>query len=628
MTTSRFHSLAVVILLLAGALLYGHTLSFPFVFDDHIYLVENPLVRSIQSFAFNGDFVEFSTLSKRMGLDPDISTNMILRPVTYFTFYVNYIADGMKPRGFRAVNIVIHCANAVLVFWVLLNLLHRSRKSGSLTAASESFIAFLAALLFLAHPLQIESVTYIVQRFTSLSAFFYLFTLLTYQIAWSSANATTAAFFRWTSVLGMIVGLFTKESLFTLPIMLLLLDWLVVGIPLKVVWKRTLPYFLCLPVIPALILLTSWAQQSGNASVAAALNITNPYPDPNYQYHYALTQLSVVLTYLRLALLPVGLNLDWQYPLSQSLFHWRVVGSIAMITGIVGGAWFSYARRPEDARRSLIFVSVLWFFVTLADSSSVIPLPDLMVEHRCYIATIGAFAALACGVDLARTWLAERSVLRHLTPACAGVWVLALMAATVARNEVWRSEITNWSDAAAKSPGKFRPVMNLGVARCEQGKPYEGMACFRKALQIEPALISAYENLSTMENTVRNFPEALLVSQVGLKYAPQSVKLHYNKAVAYDGLKQTEKSIEWFKRTIQLNTSHKQSHLALGVLYTNRKQYDHALKHYKIAASLPTFREFDAQLRFNITQIESLIRKTAGPAVAVSPATPPRNGAQ
>ncbi|MCX6907680.1 MAG: hypothetical protein NTY01_06515 [Verrucomicrobia bacterium] len=618
MSESRFHSIAVVVLIVLGVLLYGHTLSFPFVFDDHIYLVDNPLVKDGHSFVLNGDFVAFSTLSKRLGLDPDISTNMILRPVTYLTFYINYVIDGMKPRGFRAVNIAIHCANAVLLFMVLLHLLSGSRKSGSLTAVSEGFIAFLAALLFLVHPLQTESVTYIVQRFTSLSAFFFLFTILTYLIACSSANKTTTAFFRWTSIVGLIVGMLTKESLFAVPLILVVLDWLVMGIPLKIVLRRTIPYFLCLPIIPALILATSWAQHSGNASVAAALNITNPYSDANYQYHYALTQLSAVLSYLWLVLFPAGLNLDWQYPLSKSLLEMRVIGSVMGIVGIVGGAWFWYYRRQEDARRSLFFASVLWYFVTLADSSSVIPLPDVMVEHRCYIATIGALTALACCVDMVRTWFAERRGVQYVVPACAGVWALVLMVATVARNEVWRSEVANWTDAATKSPKKFRPLMNLGVAYCEQGKQKEGMVCFRKALQIEPTLIGGYENLATMENTMGNFAEALLVAQVGLKYAPQSCKLHFNKAVAYNGLGQTQKGIEWLKKAIALSPTHKQSHLALGIIYTDLKQYDDALKHYRIAASLPTFREFDSQLRFNIAQIERLVQQRAGPPVAMS----------
>ncbi|MBI5819255.1 MAG: tetratricopeptide repeat protein [Verrucomicrobia bacterium] len=618
MINLRFPSIAIGILVATGVLLYGYTLPFPFIFDDHVYLVDNPLVKDAHSFVYNGDFVAFSTYSRRLGLDPDLSTNFILRPVTYLTFYINYVIDGMKPRGFRAVNIAIHCANAALLFMILLHLLRASRKSGSLTAVSEGFISFTAALFFLVHPLQTESVTYVVQRFTSLAVLFYLFVILTYFISFSTANKITARFFRWTSVVGMIIGMLSKEDLFTAPFMLVALDWLVMGIPLKIVWRRTLPYFFCLPIIPALIVVTSWAQHSGDASLAAAVNITNPYPDPGYPYHYALTQLSAVLTYLRLILVPYGQNLDWEYPVSKSLWDAQVLPSVAAIGLIVGGAWWWYYRRQEDARRSLAFCSVIWYFVTIAISSSFIPLPDLMVEHRCYIASIGAFTALACCIDMARTYFADRQGLSGAVTACAAVWILALIGATVARNEVWRSEISNWKDAISKSPGKFRPLMNLGVAYVEHGKSREGVACFRKALQIEPALISGYENLATVENTLGNFGEALIVTQVGLKCAPQSVKLHFNQAVAYNGLGQTHKSVEWFKKSIELSPTHKQSHLALGMLYANLKQYDRALKHYKIAATLPTFRQFDAQLRYNIAQIERMVRQHAGPPMAMS----------
>ncbi len=618
MMNLRFPSIAVVVIVVTGVLLYGHTLPFPFVFDDHVYLVQNPLVKDAHSFAYNGDFVAFSTYSRRAGLDPDLSVNFILRPVTYFTFYINYIIGGMKPAGFRAVNIAIHCANAVLFFIVLLHLLRESRKSGSLTAVSENFISFVAALFFLVHPLQTESVTYVVQRFTSLAVFFYLLTILTYFISHSTVNKITARFFRWTSVFVLVVGMLSKEDLFTVPFMLVALDWLVMGIPLKLVWRRTLPYFCCLPIIPALIGLTAWAQQSGTASLAAAVNITNPYPDPNYPYHYALTQLSAVLTYLRLILVPYGQNLDWEYPLSKSLWDTQVISSVAIIGGILLVTWWLYYKRQADARRSLIFCSVIWYFVTIAISSSIIPLPDVMVEHRCYIATIGAFTAMACCIDIARTYFVDRQVLSRTVAVFAGVWILALIGATVARNEVWRSEISNWTDVISKSPGKFRPLMNLGVAYVEHGKPRKGIACFRKALLIEPALICGYENLATVENSLQNYGEALIVTQVGLKCAPQSIKLHFNQAVAYNGLGQKQKSVEWFKKSIGISPAHKQSHLALGMLYSELKQYDEALKHYKIAASLPAFREFDAQLRYNIAQMEQMVRQHAGPPMAMA----------
>ncbi|MBI5396221.1 MAG: tetratricopeptide repeat protein [Verrucomicrobia bacterium] len=611
MSLSRFHSIAIGILIATGVLLYGHTLPFPFVFDDHIYLVGNPLVKDAGSFTFNGDFLAFATYPRKLGLDPDLATNFILRPFAYLTFYINYALGGMNPRGFRAVNIAIHCANAALLFLLLSHLLRRSGKAGSLPSSSAGFIAFASALLFLAHPLQTESVTYIVQRFTSLGTFFYLFTILayllsnvsekTYLLSESSRNRTAARAFRRASVAGLVVGMLTKEFLFTAPFMLVMLDWLVMGTGLKVACRRALPHFLCLPIIPALIVLTSWAQHSGNASLAAALNITNPAGVS--PYHYALTQLSVVLTYLRLILAPVGLNMDWDYPLSTSLLQGRVLVSAALIAGIIAGAWLWYRRRQEDVRVSLFFGSILWYFLALAIDSSVVPLPDLLSEHRSYLPSIGALTALACCADLLRTRFDHRWSARYVVPAGIALWILALGAATFARNDVWSSEISMWRDVTTKSPKKLRAWFNLGTAYYEHKQPQEAIACFQRVIQHEPAAVATYRNLAKVLYWSGRFREALQVSQAGLRYAPHDHEIHCDMGVAYAGLGDTAKSIQLLRSSIAINPRYRPAHLSLGTIYARQQQYGKALDHWRIAASLPPA---DPQLNLAITRIESL----------------------
>lgn len=589
-------------------MLYGYTLSFPFVFDDHIYLVDNPLVKDARSFAFMRDFSTFATASKNMGLDPDLSTNFILRPVSYLTFHLNYAADGMRPRGYRAVNIAIHCLNAVLLFQVLFYLLRTSPKRGNLTEFSAGFIALGSALLFLAHPLQTESVTYIVQRFTSLGAFFYLLTILTHFLAIAATHQKNRWLLKTGSVAALLLGMLSKEEVFTAPFLLVALDWLVRGTPLKIAGKRALPQLLCLPVIPLLLALTSHAQSGGSLSLVGAVNIVNPYNYP--PFHYALTQLSVVLAYLRLIIFPAGLNLDWEYELSTSLLQARVLISIAIILALVGGSWLWYFRRRTDVRVSLIFVSVIWYFTTLAISSSVVPLPDLLCEHRCYLATIGAFAAMVCGVDLLRTRLAGVRGFGFVVPVILAGWIAALSVATVARNEVWRSEITMWNDVAAKSPNKSRPLINLGVAYCEHGKPEEGIACFRKALQVEPSSVRAYQNLATLLNRAGKHQEALVTSQIGLRYAQFYEELHFNMGVSYVGLGEFDSSIESFKQAVAIRPTHVRAHLCLAELHAKRRDYDAARKHNEIAAALSPA---NPEIQQVVQQIAAMIPSESNP---------------
>ena len=601
-----FHLSVIGGIIFAGVLLYGYTLPFPFVFDDLVYLVDNPLVKEGRSFAFLSDFTNFATFSQRAGLDPDLSTNFILRPITYFTFFLNYVVGGMQPRWFRAVNVLIHCANAVLIFQFLWLLLRTSRKAVALQVFSAGFIAASAAFLFLVHPLQTESVTYIVQRFTSLGTFFYLLTLWAYFLAKASDDKQLAWLWRCTSFASLVLGMLSKEIVFTAPFMLVILDCLILGTPFKRACRSAWPYFLCLPILPVLIGLTSWAQHGGQLSFFGALNVANAVDSPQNPYHYTLTQLSVVLSYLRLIILPWGLNLDRQYPLSLSLLDGRVLVSMLLIAGLVAGAGLWFRRHSNEVRGSLLFAGVLWYFVTLAMDSSVIPLPDVMADHRSYLPSIGALTALACCIDLLRTrWNKQRRG-QYVSVVAVASWVLMLSVATVARNQVWRSELDLWRDTAMKSPEKFRPWSNLGVAAFNQGKLQEAIGALQKAIQLEPTFVVGYVNLGTMENSMGRYREALETSQRGLKYAPRDFNLYYNRGVSFYELGQYDLAIRSFEQAIAIQAGDHRPHYALGELHARLQHYDDALKYFKRAASL---QPDNPRLRQTIRQVESMAQR-------------------
>jgi Tfp pilus assembly protein PilF len=603
----QLNLLALGLILGLGLLLYGHTLPFPFVFDDHIYLVGNPLMKDASSFYYQGDFTKFASLSRKLGLDPDLSTNFILRPVTYLTFYLNYVLDGMRPHGYRAVNIVIHLANAFLLFLLLARVLRTSAKGGARSSFSINFIALSSALLFLAHPLQIESVTYIVQRFTSLGTLFYLGTLLTYLKANEAEDRPSALRWRGASVICLILGMLVKEFLFTAPFLLLLLDCLVMGTPLNIAGRRTLPYFFCLPIIPVLILFTSQAQNEGSASLVAALNITN---GSGYApYHYALTQLSVVLTYLRLVLFPKGLNLDWDYPLTTSLWNGPALFSALTILGLVWGVWYWYRRHTQDVRYVLLFFSILWFFLTLGIDSSIVPLPDLLAEHRSYLPSIGALCALVCAADLLRTRWQDRPVARYLVPTVMVLWLLALATATNARHLAWRTEVATWEDVTSKSPKKFRPWLNLGTAYFEHGRPKDAVACIRKAITLMPTAVIAYRNLARAENKRGQYREALDAARMGIWLMPEDYEMYYEKGMAYAGLGDMKGAERALTRSTSLRPDYRPAHMALGGLYTSMKQYLKAMEQFLIADRL---QPLEPQQRQVADQVARMILQQQG----------------
>jgi hypothetical protein len=605
----RFQIIVATILISIGVLLYGRTLGFPFAFDDHLYLLSSPLVKEARSFVFHGDILAFARYSESIGLYRDVSTNFILRPVSYFTFYLNYLAHGMRPEGFRTVNIAIHCINAFLVFLLLSRLLRATPRPGLPPAKAMWFIPLASALLFLAHPLQTESVTYIVQRFTSLGTMFYLSTVLAHCVSVQSPDVPASRYWRCVSVAALVLGMLSKEIVFTAPFMVVAVDWLMLRTPLWSALKRARFHFLCMPIIPLLVMLISFGQNQGSLNVMTAMRIADPAGPPDYQYRYILTQLSVALEYLRLIVFPRGLNIDRDHPLATTILDPSVLVSGLLIAGIITGAWMWHRRRPDDTRARLLLCMVVWYFAGLVVSSSVIPLPDLMAEHRCYLSAVGTLAALVCCADILRTSRGAGRVIGYAVPILTLAWVIALGMATLRRNEVWRTEIGLWKDSVSKSPMKARPWFNLGGKCYAQGKLEETEVCMRRVVSLKPDDFKACSNLAGTLIQLGRPREALEAAEAGLKYAPRYHELHYSVGLAYSRLRNTAKSIEALNRAIAIRPNHRPAHLLLAYMYLRQNQEELALAHFEKAASLGALEPQHMTLAKHVEEILEQRRK-------------------
>ena len=577
----------VVLALCAG--LYGWTADFPMVFDDEMYMKNNPLFLSASSFNYPSRFTEFANIPAKLGADPDLSVNFIMRPVSYASLLLNYALDGFHPRWFRVVNIIIHAANAILIYALLQLLLRKSPNAAALPDGTAAFIPAAAALLFAAHPLATESVTYIVQRFTSQSTLFYLLTLCLYFASLSAASRTRAWVLRGSAVVAVVLGMLSKECTFTAPIMAVVIDALVNGTRLRCALKRALPLLLCLPIIPVLVLLTSAAQHSGSFGLVTALNIVNSREDPENHWHYIVTQITVVASYLQRIFWPTGLNLDPEWPTYRSLLAGPVLKSLAVLAGFLGCAWWLMRRRMADVRARFAFAFTLWFFITVSTSSGIVPLPDMMADHRSYLPSIGIFVMVACVLDQLRSHVGHFMSARLVIPVAVVCCVIGLAWATCARNEVWRTHEGLWADTVAKSPGKFRTWGNMGAALALSGKDEEAIKCYQKALQLEPRFQPALFNMSNSLLKLGRPAEAL---ESSLKL----VRMHKNTAsqphVVYTvglglyGTGRYDEAIGIFKDVLAARPSDAKCHQAIGLSYLRKNMPALALDHFRQAASL------------------------------------------
>lgn len=598
----------VVLLLIAVvvAILYGHTLPFPFVFDDCVYLTDNPFAFGDHRFGFLTDPHGYATAPSKMGLDPDYALNIILRPFAYFTFYLNYLWGGLNPRGFRIVNIIIHAANAWLLFLVLRQFLYRSAKCASVRESTRVFIPLTAALLFVSHPMQTESVTYIIQRFTSMGALFCLLALWLHLRANGAQTRAGRVALRSAAVLAVVLGMLSKESVFTAPAMIVLVDWAVMGSRFKTALRRALPLLACMVIVPGLVLFTTWAENGGSISLGAAVNVANRDNLPRSHYEYLLTSLRVVLAYLRLILVPANLNLDPKVDWSTSLADWRVLASAAGLIGIIAGAWMVFRRRPRDLRASMLFAFTIYYFASLITSSGLVPLPDVMAEHRSYKPSIGAFVVLVCMLDFVRTRFLWNGLARFLVPAAATLWVASLSMATLARNEVWRSALSLWSDTAAKSPDKWRPWFNLGCAYGEIGRLEDAERCFRKVLELEPRIMLAYSNLATILIRSQKNQEALAVCRNAEARGISTPELEHTLGVSQCLVGMIDEGVHTLSHVLTRRPAYRPTHIVLAAAYAFLHREELALKHYRIAASLGPE---DPALTKAIRDIESQVHR-------------------
>ena len=217
-------------------------------------------------------------------------------------------------------------------------------------------------------------------------------------------------------------------------------------------------------------------------------------------YDNLLTQANVLVYAMTLFVRPTQLNFEHDLPLATSILQGPTPWSIATIAGLVALA-IGLARRAP-----LVAFGILWFFLHLLPTNSVLPRYDLLSERNLYLPSIGLYlAAAASAVAIAR-WLGARmgegGVARWVTrrgrvvAASAGAALaLGLLALTVSRNAVYADPVVFWSDAVAKSPHKARPHANLGVALSVAGDLERAIEQFRIALALDPLDPMAQRNL-------------------------------------------------------------------------------------------------------------------------------------
>ncbi|OUD16167.1 tetratricopeptide repeat protein [Thioflexithrix psekupsensis] len=490
--TTHLWAIQLLILLVFTLLIYGHTLDVPFYLDDFSSIEENPVIYNWQ-----GTLAELWQFSAA-------------RIVGYWSFALNYKVHHFSLAGYHLVNILVHFLAAATVFLLVRGLLKTPALSCETDNRLYYWLPFFVALLFLTHPLQTQAVTYVVQRLASMAGLFYLLALASF--VWARLAENKRAFWTWSilCLLAMALAFFTKQNTATLPIAMVLIGVIFFHDSMK---KIAITSVLALAIIGSLMVILISVMGQNPFSLEAMQSLTRETTQIS-RIDYLATQITVLWWYIRLFFMPLGLHIDYDYPIANGFFQ------VDVILGLLGHLAFIAFALWKKRQFPLLAFGILFYYLAHAVESSVLPIRDVVFEHRTYLPNFGLALLLVWFVMTAMaSWFNWRSAMILLT-----VITLVFSGLTLWRNQLWRDPIALWQDNLQKAPEKKRAWVILGKHLVQANRPLEGLQALERSAELVPAedgtvhksfTIEALLNIVVAMRKLERYQEALaLIEQI------------------------------------------------------------------------------------------------------------------
>lgn len=488
-STASLHAAFLLTLMSAVFLAYSNNFNADFVYDDYPFIVYNPAVRDLSN--PTRFFVDRESFSEK-------GEYVIYRPLVALSFALNYRLNDGNPAPFHAVNIALHAACGLVLYWFLC------------LTFGDSLFSFFASLLFTLHPVQTEAVSWISGRGNPMFLLFLLLAMICYR-KWST---TARGSYYILSLVFAVLSLLAKEMAVVLPVLLVVYDFFV-NRPLSGAWKRrllaVLPFFaFSLLYVATRHLVLGVTQQIGywGGSPWTAF----------------LTMTKGVVYYLRLMFVPRPLMVEYMMPLAYSLFQTTVMLSILIILSIAG-VWVVSCRREP-----LIAFGIAWFFASLIPVSNVVPLQAIINERFLYLPSIG-FAVILAFPLLMRQSLSRRAAGAAL--AALSTIALCYGLLTFDRNRDWRDSLSLWTASVRDSPAGPTSRYNLGLELYNRGRYVEAVEHLQLACRLQERFPSAHGALGNTYFALGKLEDAIREYEVGLSQAPDDDRMRRNLAVAW-----------------------------------------------------------------------------------------------
>ena len=565
-------------ILAIGVLCYANSLNGPFVFDDTDSIVDNKSLRS-------------RDLLQILRTPPSLTVSG--RPILNLSLAVNYEMGGFDVTGYHIANITIHIVAAFVLFALVRGTLLLPRIPAEFQTCATG-MGLAATLLWVAHPLQTEAVTYVVQRCESLAALFYLLTLhsLLSTAIWQERadeysqavdrNAITSTEWRkakrgvWfhsgAAVIWCILGVSSKEIVVSAPVVALLYDRTFITGSFRDSLRRRRWLYLGLFSTWALLGYLIHAESGRNGTVGFGTGVS--------PFRYAAAQSYWILHYIRLGLWPESLVFDYGFTVAP----WSATTQIT--TAII--IFLLLLTFVEVAFRSAIGFLLFTFFAILAPTSSFVPIVSQVAnEHRMYLPLAPLIILVLIGARRLQTRLpVSPGTKRTLAILILLICILTLAYLTHLRNRDYRTSQALWTDTVAKVPDSARAHVNYARELFQSENAEEAIGHLRLAVALAPDYDVAWSDLGILLIRQGSTKEAISCFRKWVDLDPNNPAAMTFLAVSLEADREYPEAIERYRQAIQLEPNNPKTYSHLGRCFSTIGRYQEAGDNMRMAREL------------------------------------------
>jgi len=539
--------ISIIAITLLGLIVYANSINGKFVWDDDFLVKNNVYIKS------------WTHLPKIFTQDDGVGAGTkynFYRPLRIVTYMIDYSLWKLDVRGYHFINLVLHIAVALCVYW-LITLLY-----------DDWLLSLLASILFVVHPIHTEAIAYISGRTDPLAALFLLLCFIFYIKTphLKTVKAYTLILFSY------ILALLSKENALILPALLLLYHYTFRE-------KLRIKEFLSIVSITLIYI----------ALRAAVLTSSLPH---SWGFATLLQRVPgffvAVTNYIRLLLLPFNLHAVYEDRLFNPTDPKAIAGCVILLSLLI----YVFKKRGSN---KLIFFSVFWFFIALLPVCGIYPIAFYMAEHYIYLPSVGFFLLFAKGLS----YIYRTKRLRIFTISFVSGMLVLYSYLTIKQNRYWQEPIVFYKRTLKYAPNNAVMYNNLGKAYSAIAEQEQAIASYNKALEIDPGYARAYNNLANVYSAMNKKEQAIALYNKTIEINPNYAEIYYNLANIYHSVGASQDAILLYNKAIKINPNLTQAYYNLANIYNNMGRGSDAMLLYEEAIRInPDFTNAHINLAF------------------------------